>query len=284
VTRARQRLVMSAVAKVDTKGQWQVSGEGPLVWINEHYREDLPVEGASVIWPNPDLQVELLTAVPRLSSDTEDHQEIPEAWDFHPEPAPYQVRFPSQLAAFPESDTPLEAGLPTDGDAAKLRGEVMHWALDTLGRGESLPDTASLAAALRQAGMAAAKAASMAPEIRGELEACQADPFLASLLRPDLPFSASEWLLEDQPEPGILRRGVVDRLAFDGKNWWLLDFKTSRPAAGEDWEAFIARETEKYRPQLTSYREMVAKAKGLIVPENIRVRIYFTACQKMVEL
>ncbi len=56
---------------------------------------------------------------------------------------------------------------------------------------------------------------------------------------------------------------MIDRLAFDGKYWWLLDFKTSRPAAGEDWEAFTTRETEKYRPQLLAYREMAAKAREL---------------------
>jgi ATP-dependent exoDNAse (exonuclease V) beta subunit len=126
VTRARQRLVMSAVAKVDINGRCRASGDGPLVWLNEHYREDLPAEGASVIWPNPELQVELLTAVPRLSSEIEDHQEIPKAWEFHPEAAPYQVSFPSQLAALPESGPRLEAGFQLDGDAAKLRGEVMH--------------------------------------------------------------------------------------------------------------------------------------------------------------
>ena len=127
-------------------------------------------------------------------------------------------------------------------------------------------------------------AAALAAEIQAELAACQADPFLTSLLAPDIPWAASEWLLEDQPQPGAIRRGVIDRLAFDGNDWWLLDFKTSRPAAGEDWEAFISRETEKYRPQLLAYREMAAKAKGIEPPEAIRLGIYFTACRKVVEV
>ena len=63
-----------------------------------------------------------------------------------------------------------------------------------------------------------------------------------------------------------------------------MDFKSSRPAAGEDWEAFITQETEKYRPQLLAYREMAAKAKGLASPEDIRVGIYFTACRRVVEM
>jgi ATP-dependent helicase/nuclease subunit A len=285
VTRARQRLVMSALAKVDKKGQWLVGGDSLLAWLKEHYRLDLPPAGFSVNWVNPEFQVELVTTVPPLGGEPQEPQELPAAWDFHPEAAPYQVSFPSQLATPPfETATHLRAEPPEDGDAARLRGEIMHRALDSLGRGEPLPDPASLIAALRQAGLAATRAANLAPEIHAELQACQADPFLAALLKPDLPFAVSEWLIEDQPQPGAIRRGVVDRLAFDGRDWWLLDFKTSRSTAREDWEAFIAHETEKYRPQLTAYREMVAKAKGLIAPEIIRIAIYFTACQKVVEI
>jgi ATP-dependent exoDNAse (exonuclease V) beta subunit len=77
---------------------------------------------------------------------------------------------------------------------------------------------------------------------------------------------------------------VVDRLAFDGKEWWILDFKTSRPDSGEDWETFMKREVEKYRPQLTAYREMAANAKGVESLTAIRVALYFTACQRAVEI
>lgn len=285
VTRARQHLVMSAVVKTNNQGQWQISGDSPLAWLKEHYRQDLPPARLSLNWPDPELQVELVTAVPPLSGKTEVHQELPKAWDFHPEAAPYQVSFPSQLAAPPfETATHPKAESSEDGDAARLRGEVMHRALETLARGEPLPDSASLVAALRQAGLATARAATLAPEIHAELQACQADPFLAALLKPELPFAASEWLIEDQPQPGTIRRGVVDRLAFDGNHWWLIDFKTSRPTAGQDWETFIAQETEKYRPQLTAYREMAARVKGLGSPAEIRVGIYFTACQSVAEV
>jgi ATP-dependent exoDNAse (exonuclease V) beta subunit len=147
-----------------------------------------------------------------------------------------------------------------------------------------MPDAVSLAAALRQEGLTRPVAATLAAEIQAELAACQADPFLTGLLAPDTPWAASEWLLEDQPQPGAIRRGVIDRLAFDGNDWWLLDYKSSRPAAGEDWDAFIAQETEKYRPQLLAYREMAARAQGIEPPEVIRLGIYFTACRKVVEM
>ena len=141
VTRARQRLVMSAVAKVDKKGQWQISGDSPLAWLKEHYRLDLPPAGLSVNWPNPELQVELVTVVPPLSAEPQEPQELPAAWDFHPEAAPYQVSFPSQLATPPlETAMHPQAEAPEDGDAARLRGEVMHRALDTLATGRAAAD------------------------------------------------------------------------------------------------------------------------------------------------
>jgi ATP-dependent exoDNAse (exonuclease V) beta subunit len=210
---------------------------------------------------------------------------LPAAWDFSPEAAPFEVSFPSSLGPPPDETTAgLETEAAADGDAARLRGVIMHRALQTLARGNPAPDAVSLAAALRQEGLARPVAAALAVEIEAELAACQADPFLTGLLTPDLPWAASEWLLEDQPQPGAIRRGVIDFLAFNGQDWWLLDYKSSRPGAGEDWAAFIKRETEKYRPQLLAYREMAAKAQGIEPPETIRLGIYFTACLKVAEV
>jgi ATP-dependent exoDNAse (exonuclease V) beta subunit len=285
VTRARQRLVMSGLARLNNQGAWQCSGDSPLTWLKEHYQQDLPPAGSPLSWPDPEIDVELITEVQVLAGDTAPSRELPAAWDFAPEAAPYQVSFPSSLAPPPDEpatrpETPAAAG----GDAARLRGVIMHRALQTLARGNPRPDTLSLAAALRQEGMIPQAAAALAPEIEAELAACQADPFLAALLAPDLPWAASEWLLEDQPQPGAIRRGVIDCLAFDGRNWWLLDYKSSRPAPGDDWETFIARETAKYRPQLLAYRQMAAKAQGIEPPEAIRLAIYFTACRQLVEM
>jgi ATP-dependent helicase/nuclease subunit A len=285
VTRARQRLVMSGLARPNQRGNWQGSGDGPLAWLREHYRLDLPPTGSAVNWPGPDLLVELLTAVQPQTGEIANPPALPNALDFQPEAAPYEVIFPSRLATPPAEAAALPATEPAEaGDAARLRGVVMHRALQTLALGGPLPEAPALAAALRQEGLPAAAAAALAGEIESELAACREDPFLATLVNPETPGGASEWLLEDQPRPGAIRRGVIDHLAFDGSNWWLLDFKTSRPGAGEDWEAFMARETEKYRPQLAAYREMAAKAKGAASPEAVRVALYFTACRKVVEI
>ena len=285
VTRARQRLVMSGLARLDKKGNWQGSGDSPLTWLREHYRLNLPPAGSAVSWPEPEMQVERLTAVQPQTGESAPPPDLPAAWDFHPEAAPFQVSFPSGLAApREETATVPETELAEAGDAARLRGVIMHRALQTLARGGGPPDAPSLAAALRQEGLNGPAAASLAAEIQAELAACQADPFLSALLRPDIPRAASEWLLEDRPQPGAIRRGVIDHLSFDGHDWWLLDYKTSRPAAGEDWEAFISRETGKYRPQLLAYREMAARAQGIEPPEAIRLGVYFTASRKVVEM
>jgi ATP-dependent exoDNAse (exonuclease V) beta subunit len=285
VTRARQRLVMSGVARQDKKGNWQGSGDSPLAWLRQHYAQDLPPAGIPVSWPEPEMHTELITEVQSLASATAPSRELPAAWDFSPEVAPFEISFPSRLSSPPdETVTRPETAAPANGDAARLRGVVMHRALQTVARGNPQPDAVSLAAALRQEGLTAPAATALAAEIETELAACRADPFLTGLLAPDMPWASSEWLLEDQPQPGAIRRGVIDLLVFDGQTWWLLDFKTSRPATGGDWESFISRETGKYRPQLLAYREMAAKAKGIEPPEAIRMGVYFTACRKVVEL
>ena len=159
----------------------------------------------------------------------------------------------------------------------------MHRLLETWAKGDRLPEAPAVAAALRQGGLPLDAAASLAPELLAELAACRADPALQRLLSPALEGAASEWPLEDCPAPGVLRRGRLDRLAFDGEHWWILDYKTSRPLEGEAWEVFIAQEAARYRPQLLAYRDMVAGLKGLD-PGQVRPALYFTACRRLVEV
>jgi ATP-dependent exoDNAse (exonuclease V) beta subunit len=292
VTRARRSLALSGVLKPKKDGEWAVPENSPLGWLWAHYEPAGLVPGAPLTWPGPGLRVELFTAVPPLLTPAPEFPELPPPWDLQPEAAPYALEFPSRLAAL-EGEAGAVSGQideedawPLTGAAAelpRLRGEVIHRLLETLAKGGDLPDEAAVAAALRQQGLSPEPAATLAMELLVEVEACRRDVFLAPLLNPALPGAVSEWLLETPAGPGVIRRGVIDRLVFDGKTWWLLDYKTSRPATGENWDDFIARETEKYRPQLLAYREMTAKAKGL-PPDAVRVALYFTACRKVVQL
>ena len=160
----------------------------------------------------------------------------------------------------------------------------MHRALSTLARGNPLPDAVSLAAALRQEGLSAPAAAPWRRKLRPNLRPARRTrswPRSWPRRSPGRPASGS-WRTSPSRAPSAGASWTA--WPSTANDWWILDFKSSRPAAGEDWDAFIARETEKYRPQLLAYREMAAKAKGIEPPEDIRVGIYFTACQQVVEV
>jgi ATP-dependent helicase/nuclease subunit A len=289
VTRARRGLVLSGVVKENKNRGFTPPGESPLGWLWQHYQPGALVPTTPAVWPEPELQVELVSDVPTLTPAVPEARELPPALDFQPEPLPYQLEFPSQLAEKPgittvsDQDADVGANLVFAlDDTPRVRGEVAHRLLETLSKGEALPPPAAVAAALRQEGLAAEIASRLAPEILAEAAACRRDPFLAGLLDSAVA-PLSEWLLEEDAGPGLIRRGQIDLLAYNGKDWWILDYKTSRPEKEKDWEEFIRQETEKYRPQLLAYQEMAARIKGL-APEAIRLALYFTGCRRVVEL
>jgi len=279
VTRARRGLVLSAVIKPNKNGDFTPPGDSPLGWLWQHYQPSTPIPAIPTAWPEPETLVELVTAAPVFVTRPREALELPTPWDFQPEPRPYQLEFPSQLAE--KTQEPAIAAGSGD-DTPRGRGEVTHRLLETITKGGAFPPPQAVAAALRQGGVAPETAARLAPEILAEVAACRRDPFLAGLLAGSTP-PRNEWLLEAAAGPGCIRRGVIDLLAFDGQSWWLVDYKTSRPEREEDWQEFIKQEMEKYRPQLLAYQEMAAGLQGL-TPENIRLVLYFTGCQRAVML
>ncbi len=281
-TRARRRLFLSATLKQDGKGNWKPPADSPLGWLWEHYEPGGLIPGVSLTWAEPVLQVELLEEVPAPAEKPLPAVQLPAPWEFQPESAPYELQYPSQLTDWGDAGEGMGAG--GGGDLPLLRGEMVHRLLEGLSQGGALPPPAGVAAALREKGLNPDVAQSLAADILAEAAACRDDPFLARLLSPSLPQAASEWLLEDRLAPGLIRRGKLDRLVFDGRDWWILDYKTSRPADGAGWDEFMHQEAEKYRPQLLAYRGMAARAKGLPDPQAIRLALYFTARRQAVEL
>jgi ATP-dependent exoDNAse (exonuclease V) beta subunit len=284
VTRAQAQLFLSGVLPTG-QGTWAPpKKDSPLYWLWQHYRPG-ELTPDTRFWDDPALRVESFPDASRVRRAQAKLRSLPQPWEFAPEPPLYRLTFPSQAAADkPAEASPAPEGPGGDGDnlAARARGEVTHRLLQTQARGGGLPGEPGVAAALVGLGVPRQTAQNLAPEILDEVAACLQDPFLKNLLAPEL--AVSEWGLEDQPAPGVIRRGRLDLLAFDGSTWWLVDFKSSRPRPGENWEDFLLHEQERYLPQLTAYREMTARAKGLSSPEDIRLALYFTACQKMVEL
>jgi hypothetical protein len=79
----------------------------------------------------------------------------------------------------------------------------------------------------------------------------------------------SEWALATRGA-GATEHVSIDRSFVAGGVRWIVDFKTGRHEGG-DPEAFLAREVERYRPQLERYARIVY---GLD-PRPIRLALYF---------
>ncbi|MBV8307551.1 MAG: PD-(D/E)XK nuclease family protein, partial [Gammaproteobacteria bacterium] len=80
----------------------------------------------------------------------------------------------------------------------------------------------------------------------------------------------SEWELSGV-SGGRLRHVRIDRSFIDASGTrWVIDYKTGTHQGG-DLEGFLAREIERYRPQLTGYVEL-AQSLG---PEPVRAALYF---------
>ncbi|MGQ9920381.1 MAG: UvrD-helicase domain-containing protein, partial [Desulfobacca sp.] len=317
VTRAKKHLYFSGCLKIKNNGDWECPSQSPLGWLRQHYAAEDLTPGAPLEWQQPRLLVQVSEPPPTVGlaiggadqaapgEDTQRRgeeesaggQHLPPALEIRREPRPYELVLPSQLAAggslaedgeeFAEADSPL---LPL----ARVRGDLIHRLLEDVARGRPLPEPRAVAAALARV-LEPGAALMQAQEILAEVQACQTDPFLAPLLAADLPMARSEWLLEawedwpdsDQAPPGqaarspVLYRGKIDRLVFDGRDWWLLDYKTTRPQPEESWADFEARELPQYRPQMLAYRAMAAKFFGLEATA-IKTVLYFTALRRVV--
>ncbi|MFA7536303.1 MAG: PD-(D/E)XK nuclease family protein, partial [Desulfuromonadales bacterium] len=72
---------------------------------------------------------------------------------------------------------------------------------------------------------------------------------------------------------GQIIHAVVDRTFIDEeKTRWIIDYKTSEPRAGEDLQAFLAAEGQRYRPQLAAYAELFRQ---LAPHDPVRAGLYF---------
>ncbi len=91
------------------------------------------------------------------------------------------------------------------------------------------------------------------------------------------------WLLASYPEQGTelalsgfsneqMIHAVIDRTFIDDGLRWVVDYKTSSPAHGENLDDFFAREVVHYRPQLQIYTELMQK----FDPDHqVRAALYF---------
>ena len=277
-TRARRSLYLSGIVRAKN-GEISSRKESPLGWLDNHYGLKQSENGGLVAENNSFLDLYLNPVL--TSVDPDEHAEVtdlPESLPFEPEPLPYITVAPSQLTERVEQIQGEE-----EDPNARARGAVTHRLLEYIEKENPMPQTAAVVAALVSEGVLEMEAQELAEEILQEIQDCLQEDFFNWLLRKDHPQAYCEWSLEDRPAEGQIRTGIVDRVVFDGDNWWVVDYKTSRPAAGEKDEDFLEREVDIYRPQLLAYKEMVANYLNVEL-NAVRPVLYFTALQRKLEV
>jgi ATP-dependent exoDNAse (exonuclease V) beta subunit len=278
VTRARRSLYLSGVVGT-REGALSPQKDSPLWWLYNHHRLRLSNKHQLIAEHNDflDLYFNPLVTL-RIVHEKARVHELPEPLPFSPEPLPYATIAPSEMVDWGQA-----TGEHKQDPKARARGTVTHNLMEHLGHGRPLPEALALVAALLSEGVPEPEAKVLAGEIIKEVQLCLQEDFFSWLLKQDHPHSYSEWSLEDLPATDKIRSGTVDRLVFDGSNWWVVDYKTSRPLSGDTVESFIERESHLYRPQLHAYGEMVANY-FKVESSSVRTVLYFTALQRKVEL
>lgn len=278
VTRARRSLYLSGVVGA-SDGELSLRKDTPLWWLTSHHGLKLSENQELIAENNDHLDLCFNPAVtPEIVHTKVGVNELPEPLAFSPEPLPYSTVAPSQL-----TDQTEITGEEEQDPNAKARGTITHRIIEYLGRHRPLPDTPAVVAALIREGVSEAEAKPLAEEILQEVQNCMQDDFFSWLLRKNHPEAYCEWSLEDRPATDQIRTGTMDRVVFDGSNWWVVDYKTSRPLLGESLDHFVAREVLRYRPQLLAYKEMIANCFKVDL-STVRPVLYFTALQRKVEL
>ena len=159
---------------------------------------------------------------------------------------------------------------------ARHVGTVVHAALQSFAACEALPQrpaiesrTAAYRAQLRRLGVPESELDAATARVIGALSATVED-------------ERGRWILARHREAfseralmglaeGRLRSVVIDRSFIDEQGArWVIDFKTSMHEGGS-LEAFLAREVQRYRPQLALYAALA----GGLGPEPVRAGLYF---------
>jgi ATP-dependent exoDNAse (exonuclease V) beta subunit len=150
---------------------------------------------------------------------------------------------------------------PVAESAERITGILIHawlarFASQVDDAARTVPQCAALERQLRALGMPKPLRAHASEEVAAALEAMLASKHGQWLLAQ--PLRQVEWALID----GRQTVSIMD-LAIDLPNGWLVvDYKTSRPAAGEDRAAFDARMTARYGAQMQRYREQLHSLDG----------------------
>jgi ATP-dependent exoDNAse (exonuclease V) beta subunit len=179
---------------------------------------------------------------------------------------------------------PLSAPAPGDapeyswvGLSARAVGTIVHAELQRLASIHPLPGVDQLSDSvaryddwLAELGTEPGDRAEASMRILRALVCTLEDPRGRWLLSSTHPQARSEWRLTGWHE-GRIVNVIVDRMLLDERGErWIVDFKTGTHAGGAV-EEFIAREAQRYRPQLQRYAALAAQ----FGKEPVRVALYF---------
>ncbi len=252
-TRAAQRLYLTARLEVGEDGDIKPPTDASLlgtIWLSVAGQVQFPESTGASSAPEPAAQESLL----RLA-------EPPSL------PAPGQI------------DEGADPNIPErhSDSLASAVGSVVHLTLEHLSQNE-LPETfqradweawwsrelATLGVYQQQAALdrVEASVAGVLADARGR--------WLLSKNRED---AASELPISRLNADGSITDFVIDRTYIHDQQRWVVDYKSSVPDSGVPVEQFVAREAERYRHQLESYRELML-AMG---EKTVRCALYFTA-------
>ncbi len=202
-----------------------------------------------------------------------------------------EERLLTRLAAgsLPASVTPVDAAPPgsnqperADNHRDRAVGTVVHLALEQLAQRDELPpaptvaDRARWRIALLAEGLwgdaLAAALNAVCDNVDATLSGDGAGRWVLSNAHED---ARSEWRLSTVDAEGEISDHIIDRTFIDRDTGvrWIVDYKTSRPREGEDWDAFAQHESELYREQLTLYRDVLQRYGA----RRIRCALFFTS-------
>lgn len=162
----------------------------------------------------------------------------------------------------------------------RITGTVIHEQLQRLSLLSELPDSLQeidrepLRLRLRELGLWGEPLQAVAARVEEDINRTLADPGAGRWVLSSAHRAARSELPLTVCSEGEVRDIVIDRCFIDRDTGvrWVVDYKSSRPVAGSNTQAFLAEESDRYREQLRGYRDAL-RALG---PEPVRCALYFT--------
>lgn len=245
-TRARESLHLVAVGKVSDKTS---------DWAEPHKTSLL-----SRLWPfRPQIPVPVIEPVQQQG-------DAPQPWW----QAPPLMRRREPLGVSKAAQTTVISSLrgsdryvwPVAESAERISGILIHAWLARFALQSSrvqdlaIPSQAALERQLRALGLPAALRSEAALEVAAALKAMLDSERGRWLL--EQPLRQVEWALID----GRQTVSIMDLAIDTAEGWLVVDYKTSRPGAGEDRQTFATRMAERYAAQMKRYREQLQLLDG----------------------